>query len=206
MLETSAPKDLARQNFRRQRRELPPAAPPAAGRSLAARAFSVIPGLVPSGSTVAAYLSAGSEPATADLLTGLHERGYDVVVPVCEPGRLLSWCRWTPGVPLVPGLFPSLPEPAGPRLAVQDLPELKLLLVPALAVDRDGVRMGQGGGYYDRFLAGLRAAGNSAPAVGVVYNHEFVPARSWRSDALDQPVDAVLTPSQWTELPVHAVL
>ena len=126
-------------------------------------------------------------------------------MPVCEPDRRLSWCRWTPGVELVPGLFPSVPEPAGPRLPVQDLPDLSLLLVPALAVDRAGARMGKGGGYYDRFLAGFRAAGGTAPAVGVVYDHEFVPAPSWASDSLDQPMNAVLTPSQWTELPERPV-
>ncbi|MCC3267311.1 5-formyltetrahydrofolate cyclo-ligase [Arthrobacter gengyunqii] len=205
MVNTAAPKDLARNDYRRLRRELPPEAPLAAGRALASRAFGVIPDLVSPKATVAAYLSGGREPDTAELLAGLHGRGYDVVVPVCEPERRLSWCRWTPDSVLVPGLFPSVPEPAGPRLSVQDLPGLELLLVPALAVDMAGMRMGKGGGYYDRFLAGLRAAGNAAPAVGVVYDHEVAPAQSWISDSLDQPVNAVLTPSQWTELPVEPV-
>ena len=205
MVDPAVPKDRARNEFRRLRRELPLDAARAAGRSLAAQALAVIPGLIPAGATVAAYLSAGREPDTAPLLAGLHERGYGVVVPVCEPDRRLSWCRWTPGVELVPGLFPSVPEPAGPRLPVQDLPNLSLLLVPALAVDRAGARMGKGGGYYDRFLAGFRTAGGTAPAVGVVYDHEFVPAPSWASDSLDQPMNAVLTPSQWTELPERPV-
>ena len=205
MIGSAVPKDVARTAYRRRRRELPADVPPAAGRALAARAFSAMAEIVPSSATVAAYLSAGREPDTAPLLTGLHERGYDVVVPVCEPDRMLSWCRWTPGVPLVPGLFPSVPEPAGPRLQVEELPDLKLLLVPALAVDRDGVRLGKGGGYYDRFLAGLRSAGNSIPAVAVVYDSEFAPAGSWTSDSLDEPVTGVLTPSQWTELPAPPV-
>ena len=205
MATSAFPKDLARNDYRRQRRELPSAALLTAGRELASRAFSVIPSLVSPAATVAAYLSAGREPDTAPLLTGLHERGYDVVVPVCEPERRLSWCRWAPDCSLVPGLFPSVPEPAGPRLSVQELPRLELLLVPALAIDTQGMRMGKGGGYYDRFLAGLRAGGSGAPAVGVVYDHEFAAAGSWVSDSLDQPVNAVLTPSQWTELPLDRV-
>ncbi len=205
MPNSALPKDLARNEYRRRRRELPAADVTAAGRALASRAFSVIPALVSPGATVAAYLSAGREPDTAPLLAGLHERGYDVVVPVCEPERRLSWCRWTPDSSLVPGLFPSVPEPAGPRLPVQELPGLELLLVPALAVDAAGMRMGKGGGYYDRFLAGFRAGGNTAPAVGVVYDHEFAAPGSWVSDSLDQPVNAVLTPTQWTELPVDRV-
>lgn len=205
MPHSAASKDQARNEYRRRRRELPSAAPLAAGRALASRAFTVIPRLVSPAATVAAYLSAGREPDTAPLLAGLHARGYDVVVPVCEPERQLSWCRWTPGSSLVPGLFPSIPEPAGPRLQVQDLPNLELLLIPALAVDADGMRMGKGGGYYDRFLSGFRASGNVAPAVGVVYDQEFAAAGSWASDSLDQPVDAVLTPSQWTNLPLGPV-
>lgn len=207
MTNSAAPdsKAAARELYRRLRRDLPPAAPMTAGRSLARHALAVIPDLAPPGSTVAAYLSAGREPGTGPLLDGLLEQGYDVVVPVCEPDRRLSWCRWRPGTPLVPGLFPSVPEPAGPRLSAAGLPDLNLILVPALAVDRNGVRMGKGGGYYDRFLAGLRAAGNRAPAAAIVYDHEFAPAGRWTSDAFDQPVDAALTPSGWTGLPQQPV-
>ncbi|WP_341393435.1 5-formyltetrahydrofolate cyclo-ligase [Arthrobacter sp. G119Y2] len=196
-----AMKELVREEYRRLRRELSPAAVLAAGPSLAQHALAAVPALIPPGSTVAAYLSAGREPATAPLLEGLREKGYDVVVPVCQPDRRLLWCRWSPGAPLVAGLFPSVPEPAGPRLSAADLPGLNLILVPALAVDRAGVRMGKGGGYYDRFLSGLRLSGNPAPAAGVVYDHEFAPAGRWQADVFDQPMDAVLTPSGWTDLP-----
>ena len=200
-----APKELVREKYRRLRRELPPTAPPAAGASLAEHALSSVPGLVPPGSTVAAYLAAGREPGTLPLLYGLRERGYDVVVPICQPDRRLLWCRWSPDAPLVPGLFPSVPEPAGERMPAAELPRLNLVLVPALAVDHTGVRMGKGGGYYDRFLSGLRAAGNTAPAVGIVYDHEFAPAGSWPADHFDQPMDAVLAPSGWKTLPRHPV-
>ena len=198
---SSTPKEIIRTKYRRLRRELPPTAPLAAGVSIAAHALSVVPEVVPHGSTVAAYLSAGREPDTMALLAGLRERGYDVVVPVCQPERRLLWCHWSPDAPLVPGLFPSVPEPAGERVPAVQLPTLSMVLVPALAVDHAGVRMGKGGGYYDRFLSDLRAAGNQVPAVGVVYDHEFAPAGTWPADAFDQPMDAVLTPSGWTALP-----
>ena len=207
MMDTKSPKpkEVVREEYRRLRRELPSSAPLAAGVSMAEHALSAVPDLVPAGSTVAAYLSAGREPGTLPLLQGLRDRGYDVVVPVCQPDRRLLWCRWTPDAPLVPGLFPSVPEPAGDRVPAAQLPGLSLVLVPALAVDKTGVRMGKGGGYYDRFLSGLRAAGNAAPAVGLVYDHEFAPAHSWPADAFDQPMDAVLTPSGWTVLPRQPV-
>ena len=198
-------KQLARQEFRRLRRGLDPAVRAAAGPAMAAHALAMLPGPAGPGSTVAAYLSAGTEPGTEELLQGLAESGFSVVVPVCEPEFQLSWCRWKPGIELGPGLFPSIPEPVGPRVSAAGLPEPEAIFVPALAVDAAGIRMGKGGGYYDRFLAGLRAAGRRIPAVAMVYGHELVSSGTWSADGFDQPVDAVLTPAGWTPLPLEPV-
>ena len=194
-------KDGARRYFLQARRELGPEQLQRSEEGLAARGTAAVRERLASGATVAGYLSVGTEPGTAGLLEDLHAAGYRVVVPVCEPERRLSWCYWTPGIDMVPGLFGSLLEPAGPRYVAADLPALDLVLVPALAADAAGGRMGKGGGYYDRFLARLRADGNAVPAAAVVYDHEFVPAGTFETTPLDAPVDAVLTPSGWHELP-----
>ena len=194
-------KERARADFLQARRALPDTERQHAAAGLAERGLAWVTERLPAGATVTAYLAVGSEPGTAGLLTGLTEAGYRVAVPICEPDRRLSWCYWTPGIDMAPGLFGSLLEPVGPRYAAADLAGLALILVPALAADDAGGRMGKGGGYYDRFLARLRADGNPTPAVAVVYDHEFVPACRFETTPLDAPVDGVLTPSGWHELP-----
>ncbi|MCC3290340.1 5-formyltetrahydrofolate cyclo-ligase [Arthrobacter sp. zg-Y1110] len=194
-------KDQARKDFLRLRRELTAEDRAEAVQGLARIGLRGVQQRVPRGGTVAGYLSVGSEPGMDALLSGLVRAGYRVVVPVCEPEWQLSWSDWTPGTELVPGLHGSLLEPAGQRYAASDLPELGLVLVPALAADSAGGRMGKGGGYYDRFLAKLRADGNPAAAVAVVFEHEYVPAGSFETTPLDAAVDAVLTPEAWRPVP-----
>ncbi|WP_146361199.1 5-formyltetrahydrofolate cyclo-ligase [Arthrobacter yangruifuii] len=194
-------KDQARKDFLRLRREMTDTERTEAAQGLARIGLGKVHDLVAPGATVAGYLSVGTEPGTGALLEGLCRAGYRVVVPVCEPERQLSWCDWTPETELLPGLHGSLLEPAGQRYAAAELQELGLVLVPALVADSHGGRMGKGGGYYDRFLARLRADGNPAPAAAVVFEHEFVPAGSFETTPLDAPVDAVLTPSQWRQVP-----
>lgn len=198
-------KEQARLHFRQHRalREVP--AREAAGALMARHALHRL-GRAPSPApTVAGYLSIGSEPPTLPLLTALHDAGFRVAVPVCEPDYRLSWAHWYPGVELRAGLFPSLAEPAGPRFDLAQPGSVHTFLVPALAADAAGARMGKGGGYYDRFLARARAAGNAAPAAAVVYEEEFVAAGSFESSPLDMAMDAVLTPSGWQELPARPV-
>lgn len=175
---------------------------------LAAATPAYRPGSGPSGSdpapapAVAAYLSVGQEPGTAPLLAALHHAGYDVVVPVCEPDHQLSWCRWSPTTVLRSrnaGRVPLI-EPVGPRQHFSDIPSLRLVLVPALAVDTAGNRLGQGGGYYDRFLAHLRTAGSDAHIAGYVHSHELVPESTFPAGALDMPLDGVFTPAGYRAL------
>lgn len=198
-------KEQARLHFRQRRSLVKAPAREAAGELLARHALSRLGNISAPAPTVAAYLSVGTEPPTLPLLTALHDAGFRVAVPVCEPEFRLSWTRWYPGVPLQPGLFPSLAEPAGPRFSLEQPGSVHTFLVPALAADAAGARMGKGGGYYDRFLARARAAGNAAPAVAVVYSEEFVAAGTFESSPLDMGMDGVLTPSGWQELPAHPV-
>ncbi|PPB50929.1 5-formyltetrahydrofolate cyclo-ligase [Arthrobacter pityocampae] len=144
--------------------------------------------------TIAAYLGVDPEPDTAPLLEELHRLGYGVAVPVCEPGYQLSWTAWAPGVPLQRSVRAPVLEPTGPRLAFEDLPDVALILVPALAVDRAGHRIGQGGGYYDRFLARHPLGhADAVPRLGVVYRSELLPAGDVPTEPCDQPLPGVFT-------------
>ena len=130
---------------------------------------------------VAAYVPLKTEPGSPELLTELVTGGVRVLVPVLLADRDLGWAEWSPA-----GL--------GPDLGVDAIGEARAAFVPALAVARDGTRLGRGGGSYDRALA--RAG---APAYALVFNDEFVPELP-RAD-WDRPVQAAVTPAAWIELP-----
>ncbi|MEV6843394.1 5-formyltetrahydrofolate cyclo-ligase [Actinoplanes sp. NPDC051411] len=134
-------------------------------------------------STIAAYAPVGPEPGGPDLPVALLTTGARVLLPVLRSDNDLDWAEFTGD--LVPGPR-GLSEPIGPRLGVEALATVDLILVPALAVDRSGRRMGRGGGSYDRALT--RA---SAPAVALLHDDELleiVPA-----EPHDRPVNGVIT-------------
>jgi len=101
--------------------------------------------------TVAAYVSMSGEPGTGPLLDALTARGTRIVLPVLLPDGDLDWAAYTGADGLLPGRM-GLLEPAGPRLGVDAIGTADAVLVPGLAVDRSGVRLGRGGGSYDRAL------------------------------------------------------
>jgi 5-formyltetrahydrofolate cyclo-ligase len=137
--------------------------------------------------TVAGYVGVGGEPPTGPLLDLLARRGARVLLPVVRPGGALDWA--TGAAELVVGPL-GLREPAGPYLGADAVREAGLVLVPALAVDRAGHRLGRGGGYYDRALAALP---RTTLLVAVVFDDEVldeVPVEDH-----DRRVHAALTPS-----------
>lgn len=141
--------------------------------------------------TVAAYVSVGREPGTRALLDALRTRGVRVLLPVLLADNDLDWAVYEGAEGLVKA-GRGLLEPAGERLGPGAVLEADAVLLPGLAVDARGMRLGRGGGSYDRVLARLTAAGAVPALVVLLYADEVterVPA-----EPHDFPVHAVVTP------------
>ncbi|MEV6671962.1 5-formyltetrahydrofolate cyclo-ligase [Streptomyces sp. NPDC051162] len=156
--------------------------------ALARRALG-LPELAEAG-TVAAYVSVGSEPGTRALLDALRERGVRVLLPVLLPDNDLDWARYDGPGHLVRASR-GLLEPDGERLGVHAVTGADAVLLPGLAVDVRGLRLGRGGGSYDRVLA--RLSGRTPARVVLLYDSEVV--AEVPAEPHDQPVDAAVTPS-----------
>ncbi|MFP5022504.1 5-formyltetrahydrofolate cyclo-ligase [Pseudonocardia phyllosphaerae] len=145
---------------------------------------------------VACYLPVGGEPGARGSGTGtvadaLLADGHTVLAPVvpAEPGAL-DWTTYTGPDGMTTGPL-GVREPAGPRLGVEAVGTAALVLVPALAVDRRGMRLGRGGGYYDRTLPLI---GPDALVAVLLYDDELldeVPA-----EPHDTPVPQVVLPGR----------
>lgn len=141
--------------------------------------------------TVAGYVSVGREPGTRVLLDALHARGVRVLLPVLLADNDLDWAAYE-GADRLRKAGRGLLEPDGPRLGPDAVLAADVVLLPGLAVDGAGMRLGRGGGSYDRVLARLARAG-AAPALAVLLYDDEVVARV-PAEPHDHPVRAVVTP------------
>ena len=141
---------------------------------------------------LAAYLPVGGEADPRPLIELAWRRGKRVYLPVVDAphGRRLGFALYTHATALRPNRW-GIPEPARPA-ALRAPQRLDLVIVPLVAFDRRGNRLGMGAGYYDRSFAFLRRRRWRRPRlVGLAYAFQEVPclaARPW-----DVPLDAVLT-------------
>jgi 5-formyltetrahydrofolate cyclo-ligase len=130
------------------------------------------------------------------MLDALVAAGCTVLLPVVTGPEPLDWAAYQGPSALAPARF-GLLEPLGPRLGVSAVGTASTVLVPALAVDRLGVRLGRGGGHYDRTLP---LASRGARLIAVVRDSELVDVLP--REPHDIPMTAALTPTAgFTPLP-----
>lgn len=154
-------------------------------RAAARRFLSEVP--FPPDAVFAGYWPLPGEFDPRPLLEGLSARGHVCALPVTvAPTAPLLFRRWAPGAPLQSGRYGILePQDDAPPV----VPDW--LLVPLLAFDRAGFRLGQGAGYYDRTLAALRASGRPVQAVGLAFAGQEV--AEVPRDPHDEPMDWIVT-------------
>ncbi|MFI7597052.1 5-formyltetrahydrofolate cyclo-ligase [Actinoplanes sp. NPDC049681] len=144
-------------------------------------------------SVIAAYVPMGSEPGGPELPEVIRLAARTtalLLLPVLLPDRDLDWAGYEGPSSLRPGAR-GLMEPAGPRLGTAAIARADLVVVPALAVDRYGVRMGRGGGSYDRALARVPV---TAFTVALLHDGELLDAVP--AEPHDRRVRAAITPAQ----------
>jgi 5-formyltetrahydrofolate cyclo-ligase len=154
--------------------------PQAAGAGLLRQVLAAMP--PPPGAVVSGFWPIGQEIDIRPLLQALHARGHPIALPITpRRGNPLTFGLWQPGDVLQPERF-GTSRPIGPP-AVPDF-----LLVPLLAFDRRGNRLGYGAGFYDRTLAGLPPG---RFALGVAYAAQCVPTVP--AGPTDMRLDAIAT-------------
>jgi len=176
-------KAALRRDAAARREALPPDQRQAAGLAVAERGLpvEVVPGTVVSG-----FSPMKSEISPLPLLRRLADAGASLALPaVTGRGQPLVMRAWSFGAPLVPGVWGIREPPA-------DAPELNpdILIVPLLAFDRRGYRLGYGGGYYDRTIARLRTM-KPVIAVGIAFSAQQI--EEVPTTPRDERLDLVLT-------------
>ncbi len=138
--------------------------------------------------TVAAYYSIGSEPDTRGLVFALWKRGTYVILPLLRPDGDLDWASFEGPESMVTGPR-GLREPGEAPRGVGAIASADVVLVPALAVDGHGNRLGRGGGSFDRALARV---GAPIPVIALLYDGELV--ERVPAEEHDTPVRGVVRP------------
>jgi 5-formyltetrahydrofolate cyclo-ligase len=137
---------------------------------------------------LAAYVPDDDEPGHGRIPAAFTQLRARVLLPVTpSDGRELAWA--VDSGRLAIGRHGVL-EPVGPRLGVTAVGTADVVVVPSLAVARNGIRLGRGGGYYDRALQHVRP---DAVVVALLFDDEFVDELP--TEPHDRPVTAVVTPS-----------
>lgn len=137
--------------------------------------------------SIAAYLSLPEEPDTRPFLTWTAEQGIRVLLPISRDDGLLDWAPYDGADEDTDVL--GMPTPTSELLAPSAINDVDLILVPAAAVDRTGMRMGWGRGYFDKTLGSME---NCPPVYAVIFDDELLDEVP--RERHDQPVNGVVTP------------
>lgn len=138
--------------------------------------------------SLSAYLSTPDEPGTRDFLAWACSHGIRVLLPVSRADGLLDWALYDGEEEFEDEL--GMPAPTSEPLSPNALDEVDLIIVPAASVDRTGMRMGWGRGYFDKTLGSMQ---QSPPVYAVIFDDELVDAVP--RERHDQRVNGVVTPS-----------
>lgn len=157
------------------------------------RSFIQLP-MVRDSSSVMIFLSFGSEINTDYIIRWLWQRKKRVFVPLCKPKtREMDIIPITTFDDVEPGYY-GIREPKGHLRQRAAKTELDLIVVPAVAFDRSGFRVGYGGGYYDRFMTGL-----NIPKIGLAFSCQLIPEVP--RDQYDQAVQGIVTEQGYISIP-----
>jgi 5-formyltetrahydrofolate cyclo-ligase len=138
--------------------------------------------------SISAYLSTPTEPDTRPFLNWANDNGVRTLLPISREDGLLDWTTGD-GETEMEGLF-GMPEAVGELLGPIAINDVDLILVPAAAVGKDGLRMGWGRGYYDKMLGSMEKC---PPVYAILYDAELLDAVP--REKHDQPVDGAVTPN-----------
>lgn len=136
------------------------------------------------------YLSTPTEPETRPFLKWAWDNEIDVLLPICRDDGLLEWAVANGNDDENVGMY-GIPEPTGEVLGPIAINDVDLIVIPASAVDRSGMRMGWGRGYFDKTLGSMD---HRPPVYAMIFDDEFV--ESVPTEVHDQPVTGVITPSE----------
>jgi 5-formyltetrahydrofolate cyclo-ligase len=157
-----------------------------ARRALAVRGGALIEAM--QAISAAGYFPVHDELDPVPLLHALHARGLRTALPAMQPGRNLAFREWRPGAPLKRGKY-GVQEPGGECLELTP----DVVLVPLLAFDAKGGRLGYGAGYYDAALRRIRKSAR-VTAIGIAFDEQEFPEVP--QEPQDERLDLVLTPSR----------
>ncbi|KAA9105567.1 5-formyltetrahydrofolate cyclo-ligase [Microbacterium rhizomatis] len=144
--------------------------------------------------SMSCFLSTTTEPGTREFVEAAVGRGIRVLLPITRADGLLDWSVATPGGDIAEGLF-GLPEPVGELLGPIAVNDVDLLVIPAAAVDRSGMRLGWGRGYFDKTIGSMEGC---PPVYAVIFDSELVDEVP--REIHDQPVTGVVTPTRTIDL------
>ena len=192
--DTANDKRALRAELRERRRTLTSTEREQAATALTTQLVSLTSGL--GVTSIAAYLSTPDEPSTRGFLRWACDRGIRVLLPISREDGLLDWAPYDGSGEELDPL--GMPAPTSELLGPIAINSVDLIIVPAASVDRTGMRMGWGRGYFDKTLGSMERC---PPVYAVIFDNEFVDAVP--SEVHDQKVGGVVTPSGVTALPAR---
>ncbi len=184
-------RSLLRRTMRRLRREYVAALAPAMRRAAEQKLAQKLLGRMPHEGVVALYHAVGDEIDPAAFVVPAQMRGLTLALPRVDAAAMtMDFAIWAPGDSVETSLA-QIHQPLTDRPAVRP----DIILMPLVAADHAGNRLGQGAGYYDRALAAFAGQGPMPRCIGLAWDVQIVPvlpAEPW-----DMPLDAIATPDAW---------